>query len=225
MNAIKKTETATDLQRREQLRVMITASVALSLPAVFNATAALPAANTNSPPNKPLPPAPARVAMAKNRWPREDRSQKEIYRVFGDPLDDSYLVKVETPWTLRLAWKPQLTRNHLWAHKKVAHSLGTVLSQVARAYSIGDIRRLGLDQFGGDHIDRNLRGARRWSLHAWGIAFDFDPAHNRYKWDHRRARFAGPEYRAWWDAWEAAGWYSLGRNHDYDWMHIQALRR
>ena len=67
-------------------------------------------------------------------------------------------------------------------------------------------------------------GGRAMSMHSWGIAIDFDPAHNRLRWGRDRARLAGPDYRAFLDIWEAEGWISLGRERNYDWMHIQAAR-
>jgi len=35
---------------------------------------------------------------------------------------------------------------------------------------------------------------------------------------------ARPEYDFWWRLWEEAGWVSLGRSKNYDWIHIQAAR-
>jgi len=87
------------------------------------------------------------------------------------------------------------------------------------------IKELGLDQFGGCFADRDIRGGDRKSTHAWAIAFDFDPSHNTLHMKAPIARFSKPEYEAWWQAWEAEGWYSLGRHKDYDWMHVQACWR
>ena len=42
--------------------------------------------------------------------------------------------------------------------------------------------------------------------------------------DRDEARFAEPQYDAWWALWEEAGWISLGRTRNYDWMHVQACR-
>jgi hypothetical protein len=59
-------------------------------------------------------------------------------------------------------------------------------------------------------------------MHAWGVAVDYDPEHNKFKWGWDRAAFARSEYDAWWKIWEDEGWTSLGRTRNFDWMHIQA---
>lgn len=69
---------------------------------------------------------------------------------------------------------------------------------------------------------RKVRGSKGvWSMHSWGIAVDIDPAHNRFHWDHTKARLAGPEYEPFWDIVEECGATSLGREIDKDWMHFQ----
>ncbi len=80
------------------------------------------------------------------------------------------------------------------------------------------------DQFGGSLNVRRIRGGKSWSMHSWGIAIDFDPANNQLRWGRDRARFAKPEYEAFWAAWEEEGWVSLGRTRNFDWMHVQAAR-
>jgi hypothetical protein len=61
-------------------------------------------------------------------------------------------------------------------------------------------------------------------MHAYGVAIDFDSEHNQMRWGSDRARFAKSDYDAWWGYWEEAGWVSLGRERNYDWMHVQATR-
>jgi hypothetical protein len=53
---------------------------------------------------------------------------------------------------------------------------------------------------------------------------DFDPSRNKLKWGRDKANLARPEYDAWWEAWETEGWLSLGRERNFDWMHIQAVK-
>ncbi|MEO1292698.1 MAG: M15 family metallopeptidase [Pseudomonadota bacterium] len=161
------------------------------------------------------------------RWPAESRGQDDLFRVYGDPRDNSQLTLVRTPWPLQLAWKPEEYRREVIAHRRVADSLGEVFERVHAHYGEKEIRRLRLDQFGGDHVDRAMRGARdgRWSTHAWGIAFDFDPLRNQLRWGREKASLASADYRDWWQIWEEQGWYSLGRNRDFDWMHVQAAWR
>ena len=89
--------------------------------------------------------------------------------------------------------------------------------------SFSDIK-LRLDRWGGCLNVRKMRGGSSWSMHAWGIAIDFDPDRNQLKWGRDRAVFARPDYDAWWRCWEDEGWTSLGRTKNYDWMHVQAAR-
>lgn len=135
------------------------------------------------------------------------------------------LVKVGAPWTFRIAWNRAEKRSFLWAHEKVAASLERVLAEVKRQYGTARIEELGLDIFSGDYHPRRKRGSQtEWSMHAWGIAFDFDHENNQLPWRADRARFGRPEYRTFWEIWESEGWVSLGRTRNFDWMHVQAAR-
>ncbi|MCA1748660.1 MAG: M15 family metallopeptidase [Sphingomonadales bacterium] len=69
-----------------------------------------------------------------------------------------------------------------------------------------------------------MRGGSSWSMHSWGIAIDFDPANNQLRWGRDRARMAKPAYAPFLNAWESEGWISLGRERNFDWMHVQAAR-
>ena len=114
--------------------------------------------------------------------------------------------------------------NRTRCNAKVKDSLERVLQQVLAHYGPDRIRELRLDLYGGGFAMRDKRGGTTMSTHAWGIAFDFDPDHNKLKWNRDRATLARPEYDAWWHCWEAEGWVSLGRTRNYDWMHVQAAR-
>jgi hypothetical protein len=92
---------------------------------------------------------------------------------------------------------------------------------VLQHYGPDKVRQLGLDLFGGCLNVRKMRGGSAWSMHSWGIAFDFDPDRNQLKWGRDRAVFARPEYQKWWELWEEEGAVSLGRARNFDWMHVQ----
>lgn len=109
-------------------------------------------------------------------------------------------------------------------HEKVAPSAARVLAKVLEIYGLDRIKELKLNQYSGSLNVRKMRGGSLWSMHSWGIAIDWDAGDNQLNWDHTRALFAKPEYVPWWEAWEAEGWISLGRERDYDWMHVQAAR-
>lgn len=156
-----------------------------------------------------------------NGWPRDDLQALEAF--YGPPGAER-LVRIEPPYPHRLAWDPRKTVRHFLCHRKVKDSLERVLERVLNHYGREGIRELRLDLWGGCFNERKIRGGTRWSTHAWGIALDYDPARNRFKWGWDRAAFARPEYDAWWQCWEAEGWISMGRQRNFDWMHVQAAR-
>ncbi len=156
-----------------------------------------------------------------NAWPKDDLAALKAY--YGNP-GSSQLVTLDLPYTHRLSWDLNTHVNRLSCHSKVADSLTRVLTKVLAHYGHEQLRELRLDRYGGCYNKRRMRGGSRWSTHAWGIALDYDPERNQLKWSRERAAFAGPQYDAWWSCWEAEGWVSLGRNRNFDWMHVQAAR-
>lgn len=162
-----------------------------------------------------------------NGWPPQspEAALAEIYGPHGLPGGRTPpLVRVACPWRLRIAWNRNRTTREIAIHERCAESLARVLARVWDEHGQAEITRLGLDLFGGSYNPRRMRGGSRWSMHAWGVAIDWDPAHNRYRWGRDRARMAHPDYDAWWRAWEEEGWVALGRARNYDWMHVQAAR-
>jgi len=155
-----------------------------------------------------------------NRWPKQ--AESEIRRFYGDV--GTHQVQIEPPYPHRLAWDLRKTVNSFSCHEKVHDSLKRVLTRVHEHYGMDRIRELRLDQWGGCLNVRKMRGGTRYSMHSWGIAIDYDPSNNQLKWGRDRARFAGPDYDAWWQFWEEEGWVSLGRTKNYDWMHVQAAK-
>ena len=61
-----------------------------------------------------------------------------------------------------------------------APSLTRILSRIHLHYGEARLRELRLDIFSGDYDPRLMRGSTtKWSMHAWGIAYDFDDTENR----------------------------------------------
>jgi hypothetical protein len=156
--------------------------------------------------------------VKKMLWPTSNESA--LKRYYGEP--GSHLTYLIVPYVHRLAWDTSKTVTRIQCHEKVHDSLERVLSRVLDHYGEDEIATLHLDLFGGCFNKRKMRGGSRWSLHSWAIALDYDPAHNRLRWKHDRAAFAGSDYDQWWKLWEEEGWMSLGRTKNYDWMHVQA---
>lgn len=152
-------------------------------------------------------------------WPKA--YTPEFDKFYG-PVGDQNLVRIALPYTMKLAWNTDQKVNSLRCHKLVAESAKAVFGEVLKQYGQQRISELRLDYFGGCYNKRPIRGGTKWSMHSWGIAFDFDPMRNQLKWGRDRANFAKPEYETWWQIWEDHGWTSLGRERNFDWMHVQA---
>jgi hypothetical protein len=166
-------------------------------------------------------------------WRPEDRSpvNPNLWPVQYTPGFDSFyglkgssLVKLSLPYPMKLAWDTATIVNSFSVHQKVHDSAKRVLTQVLDHYGLDRVRELKLDLFGGCYNERPIRGGTRWSMHSWAIAIDFDPARNKLEWGRDKATFAKPDYDKWWELWEAEGWVSLGRDRNYDWMHVQAAK-
>lgn len=155
-----------------------------------------------------------------NDWPVETMAAMTAF--YGRP--GANLVTVDIPYTHRLAWDRRVKVNRISCNRKVAASLVRVLTSVKAHYGPDGIDELGLDVYGGCFNNRKMRGGSRKSTHAWGIALDYHPDSNRLRWGRERAVFARPEYHKWWEFWEKEGWVSLGREKNFDWMHVQAAK-
>ena len=131
--------------------------------------------------------------------------------MFGRPGCEDDLVNVTPPYPLLYEGKPVKS---IRVHRLIAGRVEAALRAVLEHYGQEAISRLGLDVYSGSYNYRASTGGSSLSMHAWGIALDFDP----------EARFSGAEYDAWWRIWEEQGAVSLGRERDYDWMHLQFAR-
>ncbi|MEI6485687.1 MAG: M15 family metallopeptidase [Sphingomonadales bacterium] len=163
-------------------------------------------------------PAPAAVAHQPPVWPR----QADVPAFYGAP--GSSLVAVQLPYPMLLSWDATKTVRTMQLHAKVADSARRALTNILDHYGLERIRALRLDRYGGSYNQRPMRGGTQLSMHSWGIAIDFDPDRNQLRWGRDQAAMAGPDYKAFLDCWAAEGWISLGRERNYDWMHVQAAR-
>ena len=151
-------------------------------------------------------------------WPR----QKDVPSFYGAMGENQ--VRVKVPWPMVLAWDTSKPVSYISLHRKVAPSAERALAAILAHYGPEGVKALGLHLYGGSLNVRKVRGGDSWSMHSWGIAIDWDPDHNQLRWNHTKARLAKPDAKAFWDIWEAEGWVSLGRERDFDWMHVQAAR-
>lgn len=159
---------------------------------------------------------PERAAVIRGNFPR----QRDVLNYYGPVGQNTVLVPV--PWRMRLAWDKRRTIARMSLHQKVADSAVSVFERVKSEYGDDGIKHIGVDLFGGSLNVRRMRGGTRYSMHSWAIAIDFDPANNALRTKRPNARLSRADCEAWWRVWEEAGWLSLGRARDFDWMHVQA---
>lgn len=143
------------------------------------------------------------------------RSGKSI---FGKVGDESNLVNIKPPYQLYYCGKALST---IRVHKLIADRVQAALKEILAHYGIEKIKQLGLDQYSGCYNYRKSTNGSSMSMHAWGIALDFAAEKNTYSMKKPNASLSKPECEMWWKIWEKHGAVSLGRQCNYDWMHLQ----
>jgi len=147
---------------------------------------------------------------------------QEAIKRFGQPNEaGTYLTTIDLPYPMRIAWDVNTTVKKMRCHKLVAENFKAVFTELLEVYGYEKIKELGIDLFGGCFNFRKMRGGNSYSMHAWGIAVDLDPARNKLKETKATARFARPEYKPMIDIFYKHGFISLGVEKNYDFMHFQ----
>lgn len=151
------------------------------------------------------------------------KTTSQYIKKFGVPnqTGKGYLVQIDLPFAMRLAWDKKTLVNRMSCHKDIALPLKNVFKDILDHYGIVKIKELGIDLFGGCFNFRQMRGGTSYSVHAWGLAVDLDPERNQLKETKKTARFARGEYMPMLDIFYKHGFISLGVEKDYDWMHFQ----
>jgi hypothetical protein len=155
--------------------------------------------------------------FVQHKWPRDTDAEMQA---FYGPVGEN-VTQITPPYQLYYAGKPVKV---ITVHEKLVNPVIGALSDVLKAYGLEQIKKLKLDRFDGCLNVRKKRGGSTWSVHAYAAALDFCAENNALRMDHTEALFAKAEYEAWWRAWERQGAISLGRERDFDWMHIQFAR-
>ena len=147
----------------------------------------------------------------------------QVIKKYGEPniTGEGYLVKLELPYPMRVAWDLDSSVKTIMCHKLIKDKLYAVFVDILAYYGYDKIVELGIDLFGGCFNYRHKRGGLDWSMHSWGIAIDLDPARNQLKETKRTARFARPEYKPMIDIFYKHGFISLGVEKNFDWMHFE----
>lgn len=170
--------------------------------------------------------------------------RKEIEAMFGNPAnadgslnhawEDQNIVKMVPPagWQLYYQGDKVVPVSGIRLHRKLHDSFHAVLTdiwdraaeevrkQAGSAPSDEAIRKYlherRLDLHGGGFTYRPITGGKGLSLHAYGIAIDWDPIHNPRQ---KPLKYALPDW--WYDCWAKHGWHD-GRNFPTpDPMHVQ----
>jgi hypothetical protein len=147
---------------------------------------------------------------------------KEAINKYGKPNQEgTYLVTIDLPYPMRLAWDLETTVNKMRCHKLVADNFKKVFAELKTVYGYEKLKELRIDLFGGCFNFRAMRGGSDYSRHSWGIAIDLDPERNLLKETSKTARFARPEYKQMIDIFYKHGFVSLGKEKNYDYMHFE----
>ncbi|MGL4540969.1 MAG: M15 family metallopeptidase [Polymorphobacter sp.] len=165
-----------------------------------------------------ITPPPPEVAHQSPVWPRQDG----VPGFFG--AKGTGLIAVPLPYPMKLAWDLSVTVTRMQMHEKVAASATRALTRALAHYGRDQLAALRLDITGGCYNDRLMKGGTRPSMHSWGIAIDFDPDRNQLRWGREKAWLARAACVPFLDFWAEEGWISLGRERNFDWMHVQAAR-
>lgn len=158
------------------------------------------------------------VSTAKSTgWPTQAEVRKGT-SIFGKAGNESNLVNIVPPYPLYYCGKKVPT---IRVHKLIAEPVKNALADVLAYYGLERIKTLGLDQYSGSYNYRKTSTGSAMSMHAWGIALDFAAEKNTYAMKKPNASLSKPECEKWWQIWESYGAVSLGREANYDWMHLQ----
>lgn len=150
-------------------------------------------------------------------------TDQQIIAKYGQPGDPAQLTTISLPYPMRIAWDKTKTVNKIQCHKLVANQLLSVFNDLLAHYGLSELQRLGIDLFGGCLNVRLMRGSKlKWSRHAWAIALDLDPSRNQLKWGKDKAQFAKPEYKPMIGIFYNHGFFNLGVEKNYDFMHWEA---
>ena len=160
----------------------------------------------------------------------------ELTAKYGKPGDPSKITSIILPYPMRIAWLPTQTVSKIQCNKGIAPNLLKCFEELLQAYSLPEIKRLGIDLFGGCVNVRPKRGLEAkytaamkadntvlaesyLSRHAWGCAIDLDPARNGLKVKKPVAQFSKPEYKFMVDTFHKHGFIGYGPERNYDAMH------
>ena len=151
----------------------------------------------------------------------ESTIQQNVKAVYGEPGVFSNLEKVTVPEGFNLTYGGA-KQDYIYIHKDVKDNLRNAMQETLDHYGKEGLKDYRINIYNGAYNNRNKRGGVTKSLHAWGIALDFDASNNKLRWGKDKASFAKPEYIKFLEIFKKYGFYNLGTEKNYDYMHFQA---
>lgn len=151
-------------------------------------------------------------------------TDEQIIAKYGQPGDVDNFTIIDLPYPMRIAWDTTKTVKRMQCHKLAVEPFKAVFNDLSAHYGLPKLQDLGIDLFGGCVNVRPMRGSKRWSRHAWGIAVDIDSARNGLKTPWKDAQFSKPEYKAMIDIFYKHGFIGYGPDKGYDAMHWELVK-
>ncbi|MBM3417426.1 MAG: M15 family metallopeptidase [Bacteroidetes bacterium] len=149
----------------------------------------------------------------------------EVIKAFGVPGNPDNFTIIQLPYPMRIAWdlKTQVTK--MQCHELAEYRFLSVFKDLLTHYGWEEIKKLGIDIFGGCVNVRLMRGSKtKWSRHAWGIAIDLDPARNGLKTSWANSQFSKKEYEPMHQIFEMYGFLNYGKVKGFDSMHYELCK-
>jgi len=143
---------------------------------------------------------------------------KSICDVYGQPGDESKLVRFNFPYPMRLYGETPIKTHR--CHELVKADLEAILETARDELGMDFIQKYHLDHYDGCYNYRRMRGGSSKSRHSWGIAIDIAAQYNGNSM--RRPRAEMPNEFI--EIFQRFGWKSGGAEWGRDFMHFQRTK-
>ena len=133
------------------------------------------------------------------------------------------LFRISLPFPMILAWDEKVKISSFLCHPLIHDPLKNALIEISETYTPEEIDSLKINRFGWCYNYRQKRNGGDWSSHSWAIAVDLDPENNKLAFGKSKASFAKPEFKPLIDIFYKHGFFNLGVEKGYDYMHFEFL--
>ena len=149
--------------------------------------------------------------------PPED-NYNSLCDVYGQPGDESKLVRFTFPYSMKLYGDTQIKTHR--CHELVKPDLEAILETARDELGMEFIRKHHLDHYDGCYNYRKMRGGSSMSRHSWGIAIDIAAQYNGNRVTKPRAEMPAEFI----EIFQRFGWKSGGAAWGRDFMHFQRTK-